>query len=93
MRAFIFDTETGGLEPERHSVLSIGITARNIDTNEIFEEFETLVKYPSIDDYCITDKAIEINKLADNPKEAAERCFEEGMPLEDLQEKLWRFTP
>jgi exonuclease I len=86
MRALIYDTETGGLDPEVHSVFSVGALVGDLDTGEVLEQFELLHKLPSLDDYNYTDKAIEVHGIT--PTEA----FTQGVDTEEIQERfvdLW----
>ena len=82
MRVLIADTETGGLNPREHSCLSVGALAGDLDTGEIFEMFEEFVRYPSIDDYSVSSKAIEIHGIL--PADA----FAKGIPQEEIAEKF-----
>lgn len=86
MRILIFDTETGGLEPAIHSVLSVGALVGDLETGEIVSQFECLHKMKSIDDYKYTAKALEINGLT--PTQA----FNDGLTTEEIRDKfmdLW----
>jgi DNA polymerase III alpha subunit (gram-positive type) len=87
MRVLVFDTETGGLNPEQHSVFSLGALVGDLDSEEIIEKFEALHKLPSISDYVYTAKAVEIHGIT--PSQA----FEEGLPTEEIRDKfmdLWQ---
>ncbi|MCV0439824.1 MAG: 3'-5' exonuclease [Hydrogenophaga sp.] len=82
----MFDTETGGLDAEVHSVFSVGALIGDLDTGEILDMFEAYHRLPSVDDYVYTDKAVEIHGIT--PQEA----FEQGLSTEEIQEKfsdLW----
>lgn len=86
MKVLVFDTETGGVDPEVHSVFSLGALVGDLNTGEILETFEAYHKLPSIDDYVYTDKAIEIHGIT------PEIAFQKGVPTEELQNKftdLW----
>lgn len=86
MRVMVFDTETGGLDPKKHSVFSVGALVGDIDTGEIVEMFEALHRLPSVQDYSFTPKAIEIHGIT--PQQA----FDEGLSTEEIQTKfmdLW----
>lgn len=80
-KVLIFDTETGGLTPD-FSVLSLGALAGDLETGEVSGAFECLVKLPSYDDYNVTPKAMEINKLD------IHQCMEEGQTPEEVGDAL-----
>lgn len=81
MLALLIDTETGGLTTD-YSVLSVGAVVFDINTGKTIEEFETLIKLPSLSDYKVTEKALEINKLS------VQECFEKGIHPADAANKL-----
>lgn len=86
MKVLIYDTETGGLDPEVHSVFSLGALVGDLDTGQVLEQFEALHKLDSIDDYNFTDKAIEVHGIT--PTEA----FTKGVETTELQDRfvdLW----
>jgi len=86
MKVFVGDTETGGLDPEVHSIFSVGALVGDIDSGEIIEKFEALHKLSSINDYKFTAKAIEIHGIT------PQKAFAEGLPTNELQDKfvdLW----
>lgn len=86
MRVMIFDTETGGLDPEIHSVFSVGALVGDLETGKIIDQFEALHKLPTIEDYKFTAKAIEIHSIT--PSQA----FNEGLTTEEICNKfvdLW----
>lgn len=86
MKVFVADTETGGLDPEIHSVFSVGALVGDIDTGEIIEKFEALHRLPSVADYKYTPKAIEIHGIT------PEKAFADGIPTNELQDRfvdLW----
>lgn len=76
-----FDTETGGVDPDKHSVLSLGSLVGNIHTGEVVSAFECLISRP-IDEYVVTDKAMEINGLD------LKQCSREGIPPEAAADLL-----
>lgn len=78
MLIFIFDCETGGLDPQKHSVLSVGYLVGDLDTGEILEQKEQFVKLDSIEDYVITDGAFGVHGIS------AEQCFREGVPKAEI---------
>lgn len=82
MRVLVFDTETGGLDPKKHTVFSVGALVGDLDTGEIVDKFEALHKLPSVGDYSYTPKAVEIHGIT--PLQA----FTEGLATEDIQNKL-----
>jgi len=54
----IIDTETGGLDPSKHSILSLGAVI--LEDRRIVDEFEILIKEPNI---TIALEAIHVNKM------------------------------
>lgn len=85
MKALIFDTETGGLDSRRHSVLSIGGCIADFDKMEIVETWERYVKLPSIDDYSVTPKAMEVNGLD------LDEVWRNGIPPEEIADEMVDF--
>jgi DNA polymerase III alpha subunit (gram-positive type) len=86
MKVFVGDTETGGLDPEVHSIFSVGALVGDIDSGEIIEKFEALHRLPFLADYRYTAKAIEIHGIT------PEKAFAEGLSTKELQNKfvdLW----
>jgi len=87
MRVLVFDTETGGLDPKKHTVFSVGALVGDIDTGKIVDMFEALHRLPSVDDYSFTSKAVEIHGIT--PQQA----FSDGLTTEAIREKfmdLWQ---
>ena len=87
MLVLVFDTETGGLDPEKHSVFSVGALVGDLDSGKIIEKFEALHRLPSIGDYVYTAKALEINGLTPS------KAFAEGISTEEIRDKfmdLWK---
>jgi DNA polymerase III epsilon subunit-like protein len=82
MRVLVFDTETGGLDPEVHSVFSLGALVGDLDSGEIIDTFEAYHKLPSIESYKYTPKAIEIHGIT--PAEA----FAKGITTEKLCDRF-----
>lgn len=82
MKVFVFDTETGGLDPETHSVFSVGALVGDLDTGEIIAKFEALHKLPKLEDYKYTAKAVEIHGIT--PSQA----FSEGLTTDEIREKF-----
>lgn len=82
MRVLVFDTETGGTNSKKHSVLSLGALAGDIDTGEVFEQFEVYHQLPSEDDYVISDGAFKIHKIT------AQDCMKKGVPTSEIQERF-----
>jgi len=82
MRILIFDSETGGRNSKKHSLLTLGALAGDLDTGEIFDQFEVYNKLPSVDDYVISDGAYDVHKIS------AEDCFKRGIPTEEIQERF-----
>jgi len=79
MKVLCIDTETGGLDPEKHSILSIAAIVGDLDTGEKFETFYTLVKSPT---YNVTPKAMEVNKLN------LDECKKDGLEPSEIAIKL-----
>lgn len=87
MLVLVFDCETGGLNPKKHSVFSIGALVGDLDTGEIIASFEAFNKLASLDDYVYTAKAVEIHGIT--PYEA----FTKGIPTSEIRDKfmdLWQ---
>ena len=82
MKVLVFDTETGGLDPDKHSVFSFGAIAGDLDTGEVFETYEAYHKLPSIDDYVYVNEAIEVHSIT------PEKAFREGVPSTEIQDKM-----
>lgn len=82
MKALIFDTETGGLDPEVHSVFSVGALVGDLDTGEIIDRFEAYHKLPSVNDYVYVPKAVEIHGIT------PEQAFEEGISTQEIADKF-----
>jgi DNA polymerase III alpha subunit (gram-positive type) len=78
----VFDTETGGLDPESDSLLSIGIVVGDLDTGEIIDKFEGYIKLDSIEDYQISPSAFEVHGIS------AEQCMREGVSKNEMQDKF-----
>jgi DNA polymerase III alpha subunit (gram-positive type) len=81
MRALVFDTETGGLDSKKYSLLSIGIVAIDLDSGEILEKVEMLHKMPD-ESYCISKEALDINGLS------LEECMEKGNTTQEIANKF-----
>ncbi len=82
MKALICDTETGGLNADTTSLLSIGWVILDLDTGEELDMQEYYVRLDSVDEYRINPKAIEVHGIT------AEKCMDEGIPAEDIRDKL-----
>ena len=76
-RVLFIDTETGGLDPQKHSLLSIGFVVW--DDGDLIDEREFFVRS---DDYLVTPRALDINKI--NLCE----LYECGEYLEDLVREI-----
>ena len=81
MLVTISDTETGGFTQE-HSVLSVGALVGNVDTGEVIDGFESLVKLPSLSDYNVTQGALEVNGLS------TLNCFKYGQTPSEIADRL-----
>ena len=87
MRVLVYDTETGGLDPLKDSVFSVGALVGDLDTGEIIDQFEAFHRLDSINDYVYGDRAIEIHGIT--PQDA----FDNGISTEEMQERfmdLWQ---
>ena len=76
------DTETGGLDSRKYSILQIGSCIGELETGEILNKYEELVKLPKITDYVVDAKALAINKLT------IQQCFKNGISPEEIVENL-----
>jgi DNA polymerase III alpha subunit (gram-positive type) len=86
MQVLVFDTETGGLNPLEDSVLSVGAVAGNLDTGEIIETFEAYHRLASLDDYHVSQGAIDVHGIT------PEKAFQDGLESEAIQDMfmdLW----
>ncbi len=78
MNLFFIDTETGGLDPQKHSILSVGIAIAT--ETEIIDKIEIKIKEPKIK---AVKAALKINrididelvKVADDPVTAVEKIL------------------
>ena len=61
-RLLFIDTETGGLDPEKHSLLSVGFAVWDTNLGECYSAEYRLKN----ENYCITKTAQKINKLTDS---------------------------
>jgi len=86
MKVLIFDTETGGLNPKKHSVFSVGALVGDLDSGKIIAKFEALHRMSSIKDYSYEPDAIEIHGIT------PEQAFKEGLSTHEIQDRftdLW----
>lgn len=60
MRLLFVDTETGGLDPTKHSLLQIGLVCYDSEAREILAQKKINVKH---DEYVVTAKAMQINGI------------------------------
>lgn len=58
MKILFMDAETGGLNPEKHSLLTIALAV--YEDKKIIDEIEIAIKHK---DYIVSPKALEINKI------------------------------
>lgn len=88
MNPYLFlDTETGGLDPRRHSLLSLGLVAG--DAQGIAEQLEILVGH---DTYAVTGGGLKVNRI--DLASHHERAFEPAAALQALDGFLDRhFAP
>jgi exonuclease I len=82
MRILLFDSETGGTDPTKHSLLTLGALAGDVDTGQIFEQFEIYHKLPSVADYVIEPAAFDIHGIS------AQDCFDRGISTAEIQTRF-----
>ena len=56
---FVCDTETSGLDPQKHNLLSVGGVLLDEELNEV-GEFHEFMKHP---EYCVQPDAMAVNKI------------------------------
>jgi DNA polymerase III epsilon subunit-like protein len=79
MKVLIFDTETGGLDPETASLLSVGVVVGDLDTGEILEQWEAFVKQ---DQYIIEEGAAKVHGITES------YCRKNGLTIEEIADKF-----
>jgi len=82
MRVLVFDTETGGVDSTKHSLLTLGALAGDLDTGEVFEQFEVFHRLPDEADYNISDGAFGVHGIT------AEDCMDKGVKTTEIQERF-----
>lgn len=82
MRVMIMDTETGGLDPDKYSLLEVAAVVIDLSTGEELDHFDAKHRLPSVKHYRTSPKALEINKLT------VEDCFENGVETGAICDKL-----
>lgn len=60
MKLLFVDTETGGLDPTKHSLLQIGLVCYDLEKRKILAQKKINIKH---DEYAVTARAMEINGL------------------------------
>ena len=70
-KILVVDTETGGLDPNTDSILSIGMVIMDSETGELGPEYYTLINEPNLS---ANPKALEVNGLT------VEKIKAEGLP-------------
>lgn len=85
MLVFI-DTETGGLDPQRNSLLSIALAVYNPETEMVLAKTELLVRN---EPYCLSAKALEVNGI--NIPEHHQRSYKPKQVIEMIEEFLYPF--
>lgn len=60
MKIMCIDTETGGFDPDKYSLLTVGAAVGDLSTGQILETKDWKLK---LDKYIVTPKAMEVNKL------------------------------
>ncbi len=79
MKVLIFDFETGGLDFKKHSPMSIGACVTNVDTGEILDKYEALIKLP---EYVVEQEALDKNGLS------VAECQANGVEPQVIADKL-----
>lgn len=74
-RLLFIDTETGGIDPNKHSLLSIGLAVWE-SNRKIIDSLEVLIKH---DDYTVTSTAQRINKFEKQTHEKSAVLPEEAL--------------
>ena len=82
MRVLVFDTETGGTDSTKHSLLTLGALAGDLDTGPIFDQFEVYHKLPSLSDYNIDPEAFEKHGIS------AQVCITKGIVTREIQTRF-----
>jgi DNA polymerase-3 subunit epsilon len=82
MRIMVMDTETGGLDPDKYSLLSVAAVVIDLSSGEELEKWEAFHRLPSRDAYRVTQKALEINGLN------LDEVFENGIESKEICNKL-----
>jgi DNA polymerase III epsilon subunit-like protein len=82
MKIQVFDTETGGLDPSMHSLLSVGYVVGDLANGEVLHAAEDFVKLDSVDDYVITDGAFGVHGIS------AEQCMDVGIPVSEIADRF-----
>lgn len=82
MRVLVMDTETGGLNADKYSLLSVGAVVIDLSDGDIIAQWEAKHKLSSVDAYRVTDGALKVNGLT------VEDCFETGLPGDEICETL-----
>jgi DNA polymerase-3 subunit epsilon len=73
-RLLVIDTETGGIDPESHSILSLGGVIW--DDGILTEQFEILIAERTL---CVTPQALEINRI-----DLVEHCRHGASPAQAM---------
>jgi len=77
MKMLFIDTETGGLDPSKHSLLDIGMVAT--DNEKIIGTYQTYIKE---NEYIVAPEALEVNNL--NLKEVKEKGKKYYAVIDDI---------
>lgn len=83
MLSLIYDSETGGLVPKKHSLLSAGWCVADLDSGELLKQREFFVKLPSLADYVVDPSAVEVHGIS------SEYAFENGVPPSVIRDQLF----
>ena len=63
MKYLCFDTETGGLEPTKHDLLSVTFFVVNAATDKVEDKLELFIKPEAGEPYRVTAEALKVNKI------------------------------
>lgn len=83
MYALFIDTETGGLNPSKQSLLSVGMCKFDLDTGEIKDQEEMFLQLSTPQEYVIQDGAAKVHGIT------ADYCIQNGVPAEQIRDRLF----
>jgi DNA polymerase III epsilon subunit-like protein len=79
MKLICTDVETGGLDPSRHSLLSVAFCVVDTEARTISDEFELFIKE---DPLILMEAAIKVNGISLN------EIYEKGIPPKEASQKV-----